>query len=233
MITIRKANDRGRTDLGWLDSRHTFSFGRYRDPEFVGFGPLRVINDDVVAPGAGFGEHPHENMEIVSWVVSGALEHRDSTGGGGVLRPGGVQAMSAGTGVAHSEFNGSTDEPVRFLQVWLEPDRAGHAPRYADAHINDADLRNTLRAIVSPDGADGSLPIHRDARILATRLDEGKTVDHDLAGGRAAWVQAVRGAFEVNGDRLDEGDGAAVTGEGSVAIRSLGDAEALVFDLAG
>jgi quercetin 2,3-dioxygenase len=232
MITIRKAGDRGHFDHGWLDTSHTFSFASYNDPEQMGFGPLRVLNEDRVKPGEGFGRHGHADMEIISWVVDGALAHRDSTGGGGVLRPGEVQRMSAGTGVTHSEFNGSSEDPVHFLQIWIVPDRPGHAPSYEQRAVPPEARLGRLALIASPDGASGSTTIHQDARIYATTLGEGQQVEQPLAMGRRGWVQVVRGEVELAGRRLSAGDGAALTGEPRIALTGTGaQAEALVFDL--
>jgi redox-sensitive bicupin YhaK (pirin superfamily) len=234
MITIRKSEDRGRFDHGWLDTRHTFSFAEYRDPEHVGFRGLRVVNEDRVQPGEGFPTHGHRDMEILSYVLSGALAHRDSTGGSGVLRPGEVQRMSAGTGVRHSEFNGSREEPVHFLQIWILPDREGHAPSYEQKPFPEERKRTRLLLVASPDGEDGSLRLHADARVYATVLAAGEGVRHALAPGRHAWIQVARGEVTVNGQRLAAGDGAAVSGEREVAVAGSGapPAEALVFDLA-
>ena len=234
MITIRKAGERGHFDHGWLDTSHTFSFASYHDPAHMGFRSLRVINEDRVTPGEGFGTHGHRDMEIISYVLSGALAHKDSTGGGGVLRPGEVQRMSAGTGVTHSEFNGSREEPVHFLQIWILPDRAGHAPSYEQRAYPEAERRGRLRLVASPDGADGSTTIHQDARVYATLLGAGEKVEHALAPGRYGWVQVARGEVEVNGKALSAGDGAALSGEERVALeaRGSGVAEVLVFDLA-
>ena len=231
-IVVRKAADRGHADHGWLDSRHTFSFAEHQDPAQTGFGALRVINDDRVQPGAGFPTHGHRNMEILSYVISGALEHRDSTGGGGVLRPGDVQAMSAGSGVRHSEFNASQSEPAHFLQIWILPNRQEAAPRYAQRHFADDERRGRLRLIASQDGADGSLTIHQDARVFATRLDAGERVVHRLAPGRRAWIQVATGGVDVNGVSLVAGDGAAISDETEIALVSSASAsEILIFDL--
>jgi quercetin 2,3-dioxygenase len=234
MITVRKADERGHFDHRWLDTRHTFSFADYHDDEQMGFRALRVINEDRVVPGEGFGKHGHRDMEILSYVLSGALAHRDSTGGGGVLRPGEVQRMTAGTGVTHSEFNGSDREPVHFLQIWLLPDRSGHRPSYEQRSFPEAERRGKLRLVASPDGADGSTTIHQDARVFATLLGAGEAAALPLALGRHAWVQVARGELEVNGVRLGAGDGAALSGEANVSLTGAGDglAEALVFDLA-
>jgi redox-sensitive bicupin YhaK (pirin superfamily) len=234
MITIRRAQDRGHFDHGWLDTHHTFSFASYHDPAHMGFRALRVINDDTVQPGEGFGEHGHRDMEIISYVLSGALAHRDSTGGGGVLRPGEVQRMSAGRGIRHAEFNGSSEEPVHFLQIWLLPDRPGHAPSYEQKAFPEAERRGALRLVASPDGAEGSTTLHQDARVFATLLSREQTVDRALASGRHAWVHVARGTAAVNGHRLEAGDGAALSSEAVLRLAGAGegDAEVLVFDLA-
>ncbi|BDG03062.1 pirin family protein [Anaeromyxobacter oryzae] len=234
MITIRKADERGHFDHGWLDTRHTFSFADYHDDAHMGFRALRVINEDRVTPGEGFGRHGHRDMEILSYVLSGALAHQDSTGGGGVLRPGEVQRMSAGTGVMHSEFNGSKEEPVHFLQIWLLPDRAGHAPSYEQKAYPEAERRGRLRLVASPDGAEGSTTIHQDARVYATLLAPGEAVTLPLARGRHAWVQVARGEVDLNGRLLRAGDGAALSDEPAVGLggKGSGVAEVLVFDLA-
>jgi redox-sensitive bicupin YhaK (pirin superfamily) len=232
MITVRKAEDRGHYDHGWLDTRHTFSFASYHDPRHMRFSELRVINEDRVLPGAGFGTHGHRDMEIVSWVLEGELAHRDSTGGGGVLRPGEVQRMSAGTGVTHSEFNGSKERPLHFLQIWILPDRPGHAPSYEQKEIPEAARRGRLALIASPDGGEGSTTIHQDVRLYATLLDGSERLRHELAGGRRGWVQIARGQVAVNGHVLSAGDGAALSGEDAIELVGRGaPAEALVFDL--
>jgi quercetin 2,3-dioxygenase len=230
-ISVRKAAERGHADHGWLDTWHTFSFSDYYDRRFMGFRVLRVINEDTVAPGRGFPTHGHRDMEIISYVLEGALEHRDSLGTGSVIRPGDVQRMSAGTGVRHSEFNASGTEPVHFLQIWIEPATAGIAPGYEQKAFADADKRGRLRLVASPDGADGSVTIHQDALVYATRLQAGEEVEHKLAPGRHAWVQLIRGAASVGGRRLEHGDGAAISGESAVRLVGEQDAEALVFDL--
>ena len=233
MITLRRAADRGHFDHGWLDTFHTVSFAGYHDPAHMGFRSLRVINEDRVAPGEGFGTHPHRDMEIITWVLDGTLAHRDSTGAGGTLRHGDVQWMSAGTGVTHSEMNGSKQEPVHFLQIWILPDRAGHQPSYGQAAVPLDELRGTLRPIATPDGAGGSLVIHQDARLFATILGPGQAVRHPLAPGRHGWVQVARGEATVNGAALEPGDGVAISGEREIAITAAGgEAELLVFDLA-
>ena len=233
MLTLRRSADRGHFDHGWLDTFHTFSFADYRDPAQMGFRSLRVINEDRVAPGQGFGTHPHRDMEIITWVLDGTLAHRDSTGAGGELRHGEVQRMSAGTGVTHSEMNGSEREPVHFLQIWLLPDRAGHSPSYGQQAIPLGELRGALRPIATPDGAAGSLAIHQDARVFATILQGGEAVRHPLGPGRHAWVQVARGEATVNGTAVKAGDGVALSKEREVEITgAAGEAELLVFDLA-
>jgi len=232
MITIRRAKERGRTDAGWLDSRHSFSFSDYRDPAHMGFRTLRVINDDRVSPGSGFGTHPHQDMEIISYVLAGALEHRDSMGNGSVIRPGDVQRMSAGTGVTHSEWNHSEAEPVHFLQVWILPEQRGIAPGYEQKSFGPNDLGNRLRLVASRDGRDGSLTLHQDASLFITRLAAGEIVRHDLAQGRHAWVQVARGSLALNGTALGEGDGASTSDGPRLELRATEDAEALLFDLA-
>lgn len=231
MITIRRAEERGLSNLGWLDSRHTFSFSDYYDPKHMGFRTLRVINDDRVSPASGFGTHPHKDMEIVSYVLDGALEHKDSMGNGSVIRPGDVQRMSAGTGVTHSEWNHSKTDTVRFLQIWILPDRRGIAPGYEQKHFETVDLSNRLRLVASRDGKDGSLTVHQDASLYVARLEDGASVGLDLAPGRHAWVQVARGSVTLNGATLVEGDGAAATEEARLDLRASGNAEVLVFDL--
>jgi redox-sensitive bicupin YhaK (pirin superfamily) len=232
VLKLRKSADRGHADHGWLDSRHTFSFADYYDPAHVGFRALRVINDDRVAPGRGFGSHSHRDMEIISYVLDGALAHKDSMGTDGVLRRGDVQRMSAGTGVVHSEFNGSTTEPVHFLQIWLKPDAKGIAPSYDQKTFADADKRGRLRQVASPDGADGSLRINADARVYAGVLDAGQKSDLALDPGRHAWVQVAAGRLRLNGQDLDTGDGVAVSDERHLSIEGVDTGEVLIFDLA-
>jgi quercetin 2,3-dioxygenase len=232
MITVRRSADRGHFDHGWLDTRHTFSFADYRDPTHMGFRSLRVINEDRVQPGQGFGMHPHRDMEIVSYVVSGALAHQDSMGNGSTIRPGELQRMSAGTGVVHGEFNHSRTEPVHFLQIWILPARLGQPPGYEQKRFAEEERRGRLRLLGSPDGADGSVTIHQDVRLHAALLAPGQAVTHPLAEGRHAWVQVVRGEVEAAGERLAQGDGAAISGEPALALRGVKDAEVLVFDLA-
>jgi hypothetical protein len=232
MITVRHADERGTANVGWLASRHTFSFGHYYDPNHMGFGPLRVINEDRVRGGGGFDTHGHRDMEIISYVLEGALEHKDSIGTGSVIRPGDVQVMSAGTGIRHSEFNHSTKEPVHFLQIWVMPDRQGLKPRYDQKNFPDAEKRGRLRLVGSPSGRDGSIVIHQDAEIYASLLASGEAVTHALSAGRRGWVQVIRGAVEVNGTAVSAGDGVAVQDEPTLAITSRADgSEVLVFDL--
>jgi hypothetical protein len=232
MITVRHAAERGTANLGWLDSRHTFSFGQYYDPNHMGFGPLRVINEDRVRPGAGFETHGHRDMEIISYVLEGALEHKDSIGNGSVIRPGDMQVMSAGTGIRHSEFNPSKSEPVHFLQIWVLPDRQGLAPRYDQKTFPATEKRGRLRLVGSPDGRDGSIVIHQDTDIYDALLSSGDAVTNNLKPGHKSWVQVVRGAVEVNGKAADAGDGVAVEDEAVVTVMSLADdSEVLVFDL--
>ncbi|WP_439620753.1 pirin family protein [Gemmata sp.] len=231
MLTIRKGADRGVSDFGWLDSRHTFSFGDYVDPKHHQFRTLRVINDDRVAPGGGFPTHPHRDMEILTCVLSGQLEHRDSMGNGEVIHAGEWQVMTAGTGVTHSEFNPSDTEPVHLLQIWLFPDRRGHTPGYGQRLFTDAEKAGTWRLVASPDAADGALPIHQDARVYQTKLAAGQAVAHELRPGRAAFVHVATGAATVNGHKLVAGDAAAVEEETTVTVTGDETAEVLLFDL--
>jgi quercetin 2,3-dioxygenase len=230
-IAVRRANDRGHADHGWLDTWHTFSFSDYHDPRFMGFRALRVINEDVVAAGRGFPTHAHRDMEIITYVLRGALQHRDSLGTGSVIRPGDVQRMSAGTGVRHSEANPSAEEPVHLLQIWIEPATPGIAPGYEQKAFTDEDKRGRLRLVASRDGAEGSVTIHQDARVYATLLAPGQAVVHPLAPGRHAWVHVARGTLTLNGQHLGPGDGAAVSRETALTLVGDKDAEALVFDL--
>jgi redox-sensitive bicupin YhaK (pirin superfamily) len=231
MISVRRSADRGRFDHGWLDTRHTFSFAGYHDPEHMGFRDLRVINEDTVRPGEGFGTHPHRDMEIMSYVVSGALEHRDSLGNGAVLRPGEVQVMSAGRGVTHSEFNPSRDESGHFLQIWVLPARKGTEPRWDQKEFPLQDRRGVLRPVVSPDGRDGSLTWGQDVTVYASILPAGAALEHAIPAGRHAWIQIVRGALDVGGTRLAAGDGAAVSDEGALNLVAAEETELLLFDL--
>ena len=233
MLTLRRAEERGRANFGWLDSRHSFSFGHYHDPEHMGFGPLRVINDDRVAPAGGFPTHPHSDMEIVSYVLEGALEHRDSLGTGSVIRPGDVQRMTAGSGVRHSEFNASKTDPVHFLQVWIVPEREGIKPSYEQKTFSAEDKRGKLRLVGSRDGRDGSVTIHRDVDLYSTLPGEGGTVSHDLKPGRVAWVQVAAGSAKLNGEQLYPGDGVALEDAGRLELEGTSpDAEILLFDMA-
>lgn len=235
MITVRKSNDRGMGRHGWLTSHHTFSFANYYDPKHMGFRSLRVINEDTVAPGKGFGAHQHDNMEIISIVMEGALAHRDSTGGDGVLRRGEVQRMSAGTGVTHSEFNGSDKEPVHFFQIWIMPEKDGIAPGYEQKMFPEDDRRGRLRLLAAPGAADGAVDIHQDARLYSAILDRAQSVQHQLGSGRGVWIQAARGSIDVNGTILNQGDGAAIENETTLVISAPAGAETpseiLLFDL--
>jgi len=231
MITVRQAKERGHFNFGWLDTYHTFSFGDYYDPRFMGFRDLRVINEDVVHPGHGFPTHGHRDMEIVTYVLEGGLEHKDSIGTGSVIRPGEVQRMSAGRGVRHSESNNSKDESVHLLQIWIMPDEQGIEPSYEQKNYTDEEKRNQLRLIASRDGRDGSVRIHQDASIYAALLEPGQEVTHTLGPQRHAWVQVARGAVNVNGQTLNQSDGAAVSDESSVTIKGREASEILLFDL--
>lgn len=232
MITVRRAGDRGHADHGWLDTWHTFSFASYRDPRHTHFRALRVMNEDFVAPGQGFGTHPHDNMEIVTYVLEGALEHKDSMGNGEVLRPGEFQRMSAGTGITHSEFNPSENEPVHLYQIWLFPDRKGIEPSYEQKRFPEEERHNRLRLVASSDAADGSLLIHQDARVYLATIDNGTSVSQSLGEGRHAWLQVLRGSVDLNGNALQTSDGAAVSDEQNLTIRALDNAEILLFGLA-
>ena len=233
MIAIRRAEDRGHADHGWLDTRHTFSFADYYDPHFMGFSDLRVINEDRVRAGQGFDTHGHRDMEIVSYVLEGELAHQDSMGNGSVIRPGEVQRMTAGTGVLHSERNPSRERPVHFLQIWILPAERRLAPGYEQRAFPEAERRGRLRLVGSPDGRDGSVTIHQDVRLWTALLGDGERVRHDLAPGRAAWIQVARGELRADGERLRAGDGAAVTGVPGIDLvgHGAGPAEVLVFDL--
>jgi redox-sensitive bicupin YhaK (pirin superfamily) len=231
MIQIRKAEERGHANHGWLDTYHSFSFASYRDPRHMGFRCLRVMNEDFVQPGHGFGMHPHHDMEIVTYVLDGALEHKDSLGNGEVLRPGEFQRMSAGTGITHSEFNPSDTEPVHLYQIWLYPDRRGLAPGYEQKRFPDKERRNRLRLVASPDADDSSLLIHQDACVYLSSLDVGRRVSHELKPGRHGWLQALRGAVSLNGLDLKASDGAAVSDEGTLEIVATHPAEIMLFDL--
>lgn len=230
-MEIRRSADRGHAEHGWLSSRHTFSFAGYNDPRHMGFGPLRVINEDTVIGGQGFGTHSHKDMEIISYVLQGALEHKDSMGNGSVLRYGDVQRMSAGTGVMHSEFNHSAAEPVHFLQIWVFPDKSGHVPGYEEKHFDAASKRGQLRLVVSPDGRDGSLRMNQNASVYAALVDGSERVEHDFAPGRRGYVHVARGAVRVNGRELQAGDAASFADESRVVLDAGVDAEVLMFDL--
>jgi hypothetical protein len=231
MLRVRKSSERGHANHGWLDSFHTFSFASYRDPNWMGFGPLRVINEDRIAPGAGFPTHSHQDMEIVTWVLSGALEHKDSLGNGGVIRPGDVQCMRAGHGIAHSEYNASTTEPVHLLQIWIEPDAYGLEPGYEQIAFAPESLQGQLRLIASNNGRDGSVTIHQDAAIHAGKLDTGDRVTLTLAPGRRAWLQVAAGRVKVKGYVLEAGDAAAIQFESAIDIEALETSQIVSFDL--
>ncbi len=233
MITIRPAQARGAANFGWLDSRHTFSFGNYYDPSHMGFADLRVINEDKVTPGQGFSKHGHRDMEIISYVLEGALEHKDSIGTGSVIRPGDVQRMSAGTGIMHSEYNASKTEPVHFLQIWILPEHKGIEPSYEQKTFTDAEKRNQLRLVGSRDGRDGSITVHQHVDLYAAALHEGDEVSHPFTEGRVGWLQVARGAVQLDDQTLTVGDGAAITNESLITLRGVADtAEVLLFDMA-
>ncbi|MBD3884171.1 pirin family protein [Phormidium tenue FACHB-886] len=233
MITIRSAQERGAANFGWLDSRHTFSFGNYYDPKHMGFANLRVINEDKVTPSKGFGTHGHRDMEIISYVLEGALQHKDNIGNGSVIRPGDVQRMSAGTGIMHSEFNASTSDPVHFLQIWILPEQQGIEPGYEQKTFSEAEKRNTLRLVGSRDGRDGSVTIHQDVDLYAASLQDGTELSHTLAAGRVAWLQVARGAVLLNDQLLSAGDGAAISNEDLLTLQGASsEAEVLLFDMA-
>jgi len=232
MLQVIRSDSRGLADHGWLRSYHTFSFADYCNPAMMGFGNLRVINDDTVQPGQGFGTHGHRDMEIISYVVEGALEHKDSMGNGSVMRAGEVQRMSAGTGVTHSEFNHSKDERVRFLQIWVLPVKQGLTPGYEQKTFGDDVKRDRLALVVSGDGRDGSLSMNQDVDLYASKLATGSEVTHDLAPGRKAWLQVVNGSVTLDGNRLDGGDGAAIADIDRLTMRAENDAEFLLFDMA-
>lgn len=231
MIKVRPAGERGKTRTGWLDSSHTFSFNRYYDPRYTGFRDLVVINEDYVSPGQGFGTHSHRDMEILSYVVDGALEHRDSSGGSGVLRPNELQRMTAGTGVSHSEYNESKTEPVHFLQIWIRPDRVGLKPAYEQRSFPVAERQGRFRMIASPDGSEGSLTIHQNVRVYDALLAPGDAVPYRFDGDRHGWIQVVKGSIAVNSTTLKSGDGAALSEEEMLRLEAGDDAEILLFDL--
>jgi quercetin 2,3-dioxygenase len=231
MIAIRRAEERGHAEHGWLDSRHTFSFADYHDPKYMGFGPLRVLNEDRVQPGQGFGTHSHRDMEIISYVLEGALAHKDSIGTGSVIRPGAVQRMSAGTGVSHSEYNASQTDPVHFLQIWFIPERERLRPSYEERTYSDDEKRGRLRLVAARDGREGAVVVHQDIDLYAALLTAGNELTHMARAGRNIWIQVARGSVTVNGEQLDVGDGAAITNEQRIAIGAGGDAEILLFDM--
>jgi redox-sensitive bicupin YhaK (pirin superfamily) len=231
MLKLRYSEDRGRGHHGWLDSRHTFSFAQYYDPRFVGFHDLLVINEDRVAPGSGFPTHRHADMEIISYVLEGAIEHKDSTGVGATLRPGEVQRMSAGTGVAHSEFNPSPTQKLHFLQIWIRPAKFGLPPSYEQTAYSVAERKNRLRLVGSQDARDGSVVIHQDVDLFATLIDAGRTIEHPFRPGRVGWLQVAHGRLTLNGIALSAGDGVAIEDEGAVSLECQEDAELLLFDL--
>ena len=232
MIRVRKAGERGHFDHGWLDTYHTFSFGDYYDPAHLGFRSLRVINDDRVHPGQGFGMHGHRDMEIVTYVLDGALQRKDSLGNGSTIRAGELQRMTAGTGVRHSEFNPSDKEAVHLYQIWLLPERKGLKPSYEELALGEAQKRGRFRLVASPDGADGSMTIHQDARLYLASLLPGQAVEHGIEQGRAAWLQILRGSLRFLGNDLAAGDGVAITDENRVAVQATAPSEVLLFDLA-
>lgn len=232
MRQLRRSEERGHANHGWLDSHHSFSFADYYDPRHMGFGALRVINEDRVAPGSGFGTHGHQDMEIISYVLDGELGHKDSIGNGSVIVPGDVQRMSAGSGIMHSEFNHAKAATTHFLQIWIQPNRKGIAPGYEQKHFRAEDKRGRLRLIASPDGTEGSVTIHQDARLYAGLIDGDETAEAAIANGRRAYVHVARGSVNVNGETLRAGDALMLEGEPSVALKEGKDAEVLVFDLA-
>jgi quercetin 2,3-dioxygenase len=230
-INVRRAAERGHADHGWLDTSHTFSFADYYDPKHMGFRVLRVINEDKVAAGRGFGKHPHRDMEIITYVLEGELGHSDSMGNGSTIKPGEVQRMSAGTGITHSEMNASKTNPVHFMQIWLIPDASGHKPSYEQKAFSVEERTGTLRLVASPDGRDGSVTIHQNATLSIGLLAAGNEVTHTVANDRYAWVQVARGSLELDGKPLSHGDGAAIRGPGTLRIKGVDNAEVLVFDL--
>jgi quercetin 2,3-dioxygenase len=229
MIQIRPSEERGHNKLSWLDSRFSFSFDQYYDPEHIQFRSLRVINEDVVAPGQGFGMHPHRDMEILTWILDGSLEHRDSMGSGAVIRPGELQHMTAGTGVMHSEFNPSPNKPTHLLQIWILPERKNLKPEYEQLAFSDEELRGKFHLVAGPEAP---VTIHQDAKLYIARLDKGAKANLSLAGSRHAWIQVARGSVLLNGKELKQGDGAAVSQETEVQVEALGHSEVLLFDLA-
>ena len=232
MITIRRSNERGHFDHGWLNTYHTFSFDQYYDPRYMGFRSLRVINEDFVAAGRGFPQHGHRDMEIITYILEGALKHEDSMGNGSVIRPGDVQRMTAGTGVRHSEQNASLSERVHLLQIWILPNTVGLVPSYEQKAFTEDERRGQLRLIASEDGREGTVQVHQDVSLFASILPAGGEVEHAMDQQRYAWLQIARGAVEVNGERADQGDGAIAIGESNLRIRAAEDSEVLLFDLA-
>ena len=232
MINVRRSETRGKTKIGWLDSRHSFSFGEYYDPEFESFGPLRVINEDWIAGGAGFPPHPHRDMEIVTYIVDGAISHKDSSGGGGTIRPGEIQRMSAGSGIVHAEFNASATETCHLLQIWIMPSKNGIAPGYEQKTINPDATANHFARIAGPDPADNEVRLVQDAEIWAVKLDVENEAVHSLRPGRKAWLQVVKGEVSVGGEKLEAGDAAAITDVSQIQVRSRVPSEVLLFDLA-
>ncbi len=232
MLTLRKADERGHANHGWLNSYHTFSFADYHDRDHMGFGSLRVINDDTVAGGGGFPQHGHRDMEIISYVIEGELQHKDNIGNGGIIKPGDVQRMSAGPGVLHSEYNASKTVPVHFLQIWILPSRPGLPSGYEQKFFAPEEKRGKLRLVASPDGADGSVRIQQDARMLAALVEHGQTIGYDFKSGRKGWLHVVKGSVELSGLNLSAGDGVAIDGETQVSIISRSEGEVLLFDLA-
>lgn len=232
MLTIRRAQDRGVSTFSWLDSQHTFSFGHYRDPQHMGFSDLRVINEDRVIPGAGFGTHGHRDMEIISYVVDGELAHRDSMGTGSVIRPGDVQRMTAGTGVTHSEMNASETNPVHFLQIWILPNEKGLAPGYEQKHFAPETRQNQWRLVGAPDGREGAVTIHQDVNLYVATVEKGVRLDYALADERKAWLQVVKGSLALEGETLNAGDGAAIADVKAFSAVSEDETEVLLFDLA-
>jgi len=232
MITLRPSAERGGADHGWLKTRHTFSFNTYHDPKHMHFRALRVINEDWVAPGQGFGTHPHDNMEIITYVLEGALEHKDSLGTGSIIRPGDAQRMSAGSGIQHSEFNASKTDPVHLLQIWIMPNQRNVAPGYEQKTFLAAEKAGKLRVIAAPDGRDGAVTIHADTSLYVSVLKQGEKVQHTLAPGRSAWLQVAKGEVELNGKKLTQGDGASASDEPNLEILATQNAEILLFDLA-
>ena len=231
MLKLRRAEDRGHANHGWLDTHYTFSFADYYDPRSVGFGALRVINDDTVAPGAGFPPHSHRDMEIITYVLEGAVQHQDSMGNGSIIKPGEVQRMSAGTGVTHSEYNASKKEPLHLLQIWILPSRSGLPTGYEQKYFSDAEKRGSLRLVASPDGADGSVRIQQNARMFASLLEGGQSVSHEFEKGRLGWLHVARGSAEVNGTSLKAGDGVGISDVAKLTIGSKDRGEILLFDL--